>query len=74
MSTRKETVIIEPPMRIRKEGFCTGAMRCRYCGGRGWFVGERKDSEGERCPDCEGSGEVYAMVTIDWMPVLKDDI
>lgn len=70
MSRRKEILIIEPGGRIGKEAFCTGPMVCPYCNGRGWFHTDRPEPERERetCPDCEGSGEVIALVTIDWKP------
>lgn len=68
MSKRKEMIVIEPDGRIRKEAFCTRPMLCPYCGGKGWFYTHRQDPETEPCPDCEGSGEVIALVTIDWKP------
>ncbi len=68
MSKRKEMIILEPDGRIRKEAFCTHPMTCPYCGGKGWFYSGRCEPETIACPDCEGSGEVIALVTIDWKP------
>ncbi len=65
-------IIIEPDGRIRKEAFMTAPMACPYCNGRGGF--SRDTAAGpvtDCCPDCEGTGEVVAMVTIDWKPNLK---
>lgn len=68
MSKKRETIILEPEGRIRKEGFCSGPMTCTYCGGKGWFYSGRCEPETIPCPDCEGIGEVIALVTIDWKP------
>lgn len=68
MSERKETIVLEPSGRIRKEGFCSRPMRCPYCGGKGWFHSGSPEPETIQCPDSEGTGEVIALVTIDWKP------
>lgn len=50
----------------------TAPMTCPYCGGRGVFYHDRIYGQlEERCPDCAGSGEISAMVTIDWRPNIK---
>lgn len=67
MSVKRETIILEPGERIRKEGFCSRPKTCPYCGGKGWFYGGRGLPE-STCPDCEGTGEVIALVTIEWKP------
>ncbi len=65
-------IIIEPDGRIHKEAFMTAPMVCPYCNGRGGFSRDTASgTESHRCPDCEGTGEVVAMVTIDWRPNLK---
>ena len=73
MSKKRTMIIIEPDGRIHKEAFMTAPVACPYCGGRGFFMEQilpmvdiKKD-----CPDCEGTGEVVAMVTIDWKPNIK---
>lgn len=69
MSNKKQIVEIEPPRRIHNEAFVSAPMTCRYCNGRGGFPIETADgSSMEECPDCKGSGEVVALVTIDWKP------
>ena len=72
MSKKRTMIVIEPDGRILKEAFMTAPMVCPYCNGIGEF---RYDTvEGpwiEECPDCMGTGEVVAMVTIDWKPNLK---
>lgn len=68
MSNRKEIIILEPDVRIHKEAFCSRPITCPYCGGRGWFDSGKLDPETIPCPDCEGTGEVIALVTIDWKP------
>lgn len=70
MSKKRTVIELEPEGRIHKEAFMTAPMVCPYCNGRGFFmepllpgVDVKKD-----CPDCEGTGEVVALVTIDWKP------
>lgn len=72
MSQRRETIILEPDNRIHKEGFCSRPMTCPYCNGRGWFYTDQPEPETEICPDCQGSGEVIAIVTIDWKPNIQE--
>lgn len=60
-------IMLEPDGRIRKEGFCSRPMTCPYCGGKGRSFSGRGLPE-TVCPDCEGTGEVIALVTIDWKP------
>ncbi len=65
-------IIIEPDGRIHKEAFMTAPMVCPYCNGRGGFSRDTvAGSVTDCCPDCGGTGEVVAMVTIDWKPNLK---
>lgn len=69
MSQRKQIIIIEPDGRIHKEAFVTAPMVCSYCNGRGGFWNDTPAGpRNEKCPDCEGTGEVVALVTIDWKP------
>lgn len=71
--SRKRTIIeVEPGERIHSEAFATAPMECPYCGGRGGFpVYGPKGPDFENCPDCEGTGEVRALVTIEWKPNLR---
>lgn len=69
MSKRQTIITVEPPQRIRKEVFGTAPVVCSYCNGQGGFP--RQGASGsymERCPDCDGTGEVFAVVTVDWQP------
>lgn len=68
MSKKIEAIILEPDGRIRKEEFSSHPMSCPYCGGKGWFHSGQREPETIPCPDCEGTGEVVALVTIDWKP------
>lgn len=71
MSKKIEAIILEPDGRIRKEEFSSHPMSCPYCGGKGWFHSGQREPETIPCPDCEGTGEVIALVTIDWKPNKK---
>ncbi len=72
MSKRKTIIEIEPDGRIHKEAFATSPMVCPYCNGRGGFAHDTPRGQVfAHCPDCEGTGEVVAMVTIDWKPNIK---
>lgn len=68
MSTKKEMIILEPAGRIHKEEFCSRPMTCPYCHGIGYFPPTKHQPWETMCPDCEGTGEVIALVTIDWKP------
>lgn len=68
MSTKKEMIILEPARRIHKEEFCSRPMTCPYCHGIGYFPPTKHQPWETMCPDCEGTGEVIALVTIDWKP------
>lgn len=67
MSERQTVIVVKPDRRIHKEVFGTAPVACPCCNGQGGFP--REDASRrymERCPDCDGTGEVFAMVTIDW--------
>ena len=68
MSTKKEMIILEPDGRIHKEAFSSRPVTCPYCHGRGYFPATKRHSWEKMCPDCKGTGEVIALVTIDWQP------
>lgn len=63
--SRKETVLVlKTPERLRAESFVSRGHVCGYCHGRGYFLGDRDTTE--PCPDCGGTGELMAVVTVDW--------
>ncbi len=72
MSKKQTVIVIEPDGRIHKETYMTSPMECPYCNGRGGFSYDTTGGpDFAICPDCEGTGEVVAMVTIDWKPNIK---
>lgn len=71
MSERTETITLRPPERIHRERIVSAGYKCRYCNGRGYFPPADDHEEPAVCPDCEGSGEVVAMVTVDWKPRIR---
>ena len=69
MSKKKHIVELEPRERICTEEFASNPMRCPYCNGTGCFLVDTPAGPAmKECPDCKGSGEVYASVTIEWKP------
>lgn len=71
MQEYKTIINLTPPGRIHKEGFVSKGHVCGYCHGKGWFHGDLHTDETVPCPDCGGSGEVMAIVSIDWKPSNK---
>lgn len=71
MSNKQTTINLVPPGRLHKEGFVSKGHVCGYCHGRGWFYGPLGTNEPVVCPDCGGTGEVVAFVTVDWKPRTK---
>lgn len=69
MSLKKQIIEITPPGRIETEVLISHPQPCGYCRGNGWHWGSNYRKV--PCPDCGGSGEVRAMVTIKWEPVKK---
>lgn len=65
MSKKHDMIILEPEGRVHKESFCSRPVSCPYCGGKGEFFNGPGQPE-TICPDCEGTGEIIALVTIDW--------
>lgn len=70
MSAKETTVVLKPPERIRNEGFVSRGHSCGYCHGKGSFHGERDMIV--TCPDCEGTGELMAVVTVEWKPNIRE--
>lgn len=71
MSRVKRNIELVHPSHMRKPGkelLVSAGHVCSYCQGNGWFWG--KDDAGEEvkipCPMCGGSGEVDAVVTVEW--------
>lgn len=63
--SKKSTIIeIIPPDRLKKEVLVVSPQTCGYCHGNGWHWGPQLKKV--KCPDCGGTGEVKAIVTIDW--------
>lgn len=77
MSTVKRIVELVHPSTMRtpgKEVLASTGHRCNYCHGNGWFWGtdDYGESIKEPCPMCGGSGEVDAVVTVEWKPNKRD--
>lgn len=76
MSKREEFIKIVAPdyiqpaaYRIIKEFLCSKGHTCSYCHGNGWFWNEVQGENIKKdCPVCHGSGELDAVVTIEWKP------
>lgn len=79
MSRIKKQLAICPPAYMCKgpnrENFVSTGHKCGYCKGNGWFSGERKRAAARTCmcprPVCGGSGELDAIITVDWKPSSK---
>lgn len=76
----KETAgdLICPPAYMCKgpnrENFVSTGHKCGYCKGNGWFWGTEEGSREDvhvSCPVCGGSGELDAIITVDWKPSSK---
>ncbi|MDE6113509.1 MAG: hypothetical protein K2G49_00435 [Muribaculum sp.] len=46
----------------------TQPKTCRYCNGYGGFTNSLAGEGWVPCPDCDGTGELKAVITIDWKP------
>lgn len=66
MSTKETVLVLRPPERLRTEGFVSRGHVCGYCHGRGYFLGDRDTTV--QCPDCGGTGELMAVLTVEWKP------
>lgn len=77
MSKIEKQLGICPPVHMQKgtnrESFVSTGHGCSYCNGNGWFWGEdeRGESLKNDCPVCEGSGELDAIIIVDWKPSNK---
>ena len=67
---KKQLELVPPKVKLAKELHVSKGHVCGYCSGNGWFwncsnIGER---EKKNCPACQGTGEVYALITVEWKP------
>lgn len=54
---------------VVREMYYSPGHVCSYCKGNGWFWGEeRRERVKIDCPVCKGSGELDAVVTVEWKP------
>lgn len=73
MSKNKQFISVTPPMFLneggQKENLLSPGHKCSYCHGNGWFWGEEgRERVKIDCPVCKGSGELDAVITIEWKP------
>lgn len=75
MSTRNTIIELKVPPyltvnRSGREVFCSPGHVCSCCKGNGWIWSENEKGEPihKDCPVCRGSGELDAIVTIEWKP------
>ena len=74
---KKQLEICLPPICARGltgENFVSTGHKCGYCKGNGWFWGTEEGSREDvhvPCPVCGGSGELDAIITVDWKPSSK---
>lgn len=74
MSSTKRTVELKPPNgKQTKEILTSPGHVCGYCKGIGYFRGSylHSDEDPTTCPVCDGTGQVDAIVTIEWKPSKK---
>lgn len=62
-----------PKGNMTKELLTSPGHICGYCNGMGYFRGSwcHVDEEPTTCPVCDGTGQVDAIVTIEWKPSKK---
>lgn len=74
MSNTKRIIELSPPKGYSvKEQIKSFGHVCRYCNGMGYFRGSwcHRNEEPTPCPVCDGTGQVDAIVTIEWKPCKK---
>lgn len=72
MSERQNGVLITAPLfgtGRETVGYFTG-YACGYCQGNGWHLDPDVIHERVKkpCPSCGGTGQVKAVVTVEWVP------
>jgi DnaJ-class molecular chaperone len=79
-STKETTIVLRSPgwddvlgAQRPREVFTSGGHVCSVCHGDGWFFShnDRGGVSKGKCPVCEGSGMVRAVITIVWEPEEK---
>lgn len=75
MSKKSVNITVEPPTyTTENEKLEIKGFSCPYCCGQGGWseqVGYNEYTE-HTCPVCQGSKGIKAVITIGWMPDLKD--
>ena len=71
MSRVKKELALFPPTCLqegkRPEVLVSTGHACSYCHGNGWYWGfDGREAVRRDCPVCEGSGELDALITIQW--------
>ena len=67
-------VELKPPtVQQNKELLTSPGHVCGYCHGKGYFeaLWYEKDKEETICPVCDGTGQVDAIITVEWKPTKK---
>lgn len=74
--SKKKTMIEVCPGKLypggpMRELLMSSGHTCSYCHGNGYFWGHDELGHPEKsdCPVCGGSGELTAMVTVEWKKV-----
>lgn len=74
MSEKQTIINLVPPRLLYKEVLATAPMACPYCKGSGGFIQDSVFGQFKKeCSECMGSGEVMAVVTVEWKPATKED-
>lgn len=72
MSNKKMMIDVCPvkltPGGPMREEFVSSGHKCSYCHGNGYFWGldEFGRNKKSACPVCGGSGELTAVITVEW--------